>query len=591
MKNISVSFPYVEFDVTARTDFSGVLFYNAEIALKYNAETFGSNLVTNQNVVVTKEEIISNSVYSLNTVDETSQKIKISINTNVNPNPNNLFSLSAFENLLCHVKLKIQNPLTIPDLSFDHLFMDGKSQYIDPQNNSIVDFKNISLCNDLEFDLVGFTFDPPVLRAGVGDVLTITADEGFNFGSEEGYVLFRNTEIKNENNVEAWGRVKPYWVAWNPDGTKIEVTIPMANEDPVSQRFMSPGSGEVKIELSDGTTLESGEQNQLDITYSIINDLSQLDEHDAIQNLEQNNGNDGYVFHLGKKLHNTPNARAIIEKAMCDWTLATGVNFTLSPDFVEFPMKNMNDGLNTIFLAADSSFFTSVLLPPSAETFQKQNRVSNSQTEKIGYVSDIDIAINDFEINWHYSFDPVHEDSSKIDFYSAIIHEIGHAHSQWHSINPKPDVINDKLMYPFLETGVNRRLIDNLAEQGGEFIMNTNSIINSLPTPPFNVSAMIPLSSEFCINSVNEVIEVNSINIFPNPSNSKINIEYRLLKSNEVMFSIVNTGGKEIYKSKTENQQAGEYTKQLALGFPNGIYFLIMKVREKQIVYKIIKTN
>ena len=217
--------------------------------------------------------------------------------------------------------------------------------------------------------------------------MTITADGGFNFGGEEGFVLMRNTDIKEETNMEAWGRVKPYWVDWQSDGTKIEVMIPQGNEDPTANFLTTFGSGEIKIELSDGTTLESGEENQLEISYSIINSLSQIDEHDGIANLEQNNSNGGYIFHIGKELHETPNAREIIEKALCDWTITTGVNFTLSPGFIESPVKNMNDGLNTIFLTQSAFDFSDPDDPGSAETFQRQNRISNSQTEKIVYVT------------------------------------------------------------------------------------------------------------------------------------------------------------------------------------------------------------
>ena len=172
LKNMTVRLPYVEFDVTARTNVSGIKLRSAEIGLEYNVETFGSNLIANQNIEVAKEEIISDDVYQLNAIDETSQKVKVSISTNPNPNPNlnNLFSLSEFEQLLCHVKIKIENPSAIPDISFDSQIMQSSSHYLDPRTGELVEFEGVSLCKGFDTNLTGFTFEPTTIRAGVEDV-------------------------------------------------------------------------------------------------------------------------------------------------------------------------------------------------------------------------------------------------------------------------------------------------------------------------------------------------------------------------------------------------------------------------------------
>jgi hypothetical protein len=98
---------------------------------------------------------------------------------------------------------------------------------------------------------------------------------------------------------------------------------------------------------------------------------------------------------------------------------------------------------------------------------------------------------------------------------------------------------------------------------------------------------LIPLS---IATSVDEgvVIDEGSINVYPNPARSIVNINYTLSQSETVSFEVYNMVGNKVMDSYSGYQGAGQNTQQLNIsGLADGMYLLRVLAGETQVIRKI----
>ncbi len=82
-------------------------------------------------------------------------------------------------------------------------------------------------------------------------------------------------------------------------------------------------------------------------------------------------------------------------------------------------------------------------------------------------------------------------------------------------------------------------------------------------------------------NSSANSINVSTVNVFPNPSNGKISIRYRLGNATNVFVSIYNSAGAIVYRAPEIYRLAGTYDMSVDLsGYANGIYLLEFKTHD-----------
>lgn len=87
---------------------------------------------------------------------------------------------------------------------------------------------------------------------------------------------------------------------------------------------------------------------------------------------------------------------------------------------------------------------------------------------------------------------------------------------------------------------------------------------------------------------------LNSLLIFPNPSNDFTNIVYDLDKSSNVKIEIYNIIGKKVTEIINKKQQPGHYKYQFsakALGYSEGLYLFRFKVNGNEIVRKLVEVK
>ncbi|PIV63082.1 MAG: hypothetical protein COS14_01130, partial [Bacteroidetes bacterium CG02_land_8_20_14_3_00_31_25] len=85
-----------------------------------------------------------------------------------------------------------------------------------------------------------------------------------------------------------------------------------------------------------------------------------------------------------------------------------------------------------------------------------------------------------------------------------------------------------------------------------------------------------------CIVGINETNQLTEINIYPNPNTGSFTLNFTALQGNEAEIKVLNVLGKTVYFEKVSITQ-NEYFKEIELGkISTGIYFVQLKVGEKQ---------
>jgi len=81
-----------------------------------------------------------------------------------------------------------------------------------------------------------------------------------------------------------------------------------------------------------------------------------------------------------------------------------------------------------------------------------------------------------------------------------------------------------------------------------------------------------------------------SLNIFPNPTTEKIQIEYQINKSSDINIQVININGRNIMDINLPNQSIGKHSEIIDLKkLSSGIYFCTVQSEYEIITQKIIK--
>lgn len=121
------NYTHIEFVVMAKVNTPGLKFGKGDFFIQYSEE-FGSDVVANESVEITKGVILQNSIYSVAYQDTTSQSISISANSGfvINDVP---YTFSASAESLFRVKLQITDFTQIGNISFDDIDISGRVYY------------------------------------------------------------------------------------------------------------------------------------------------------------------------------------------------------------------------------------------------------------------------------------------------------------------------------------------------------------------------------------------------------------------------------------------------------------------------------
>jgi hypothetical protein len=110
----------------AKVNTPGLKFGKGNLFIKYSEE-FGSAVVSNETVEISKGEILQNNLYSINYQDASSQTISVVADSDFGSNE--FYTFSASPESILHIKLKIEDFTQIGSLSFDDIDITGQVYY------------------------------------------------------------------------------------------------------------------------------------------------------------------------------------------------------------------------------------------------------------------------------------------------------------------------------------------------------------------------------------------------------------------------------------------------------------------------------
>ena len=80
------------------------------------------------------------------------------------------------------------------------------------------------------------------------------------------------------------------------------------------------------------------------------------------------------------------------------------------------------------------------------------------------------------------------------------------------------------------------------------------------------------------------------LNIFPNPTNNLLSIEFELSVASKVFLSIFNISGQEVHQIFNGKKMKGMYKfKWNSKDLPNGVYFIKLQIDNRIIIQKALK--
>jgi hypothetical protein len=96
-----------------------------------------------------------------------------------------------------------------------------------------------------------------------------------------------------------------------------------------------------------------------------------------------------------------------------------------------------------------------------------------------------------------------------------------------------------------------------------------------------------PVSMTVGIGQVQTV--TSGVNVYPNPAQDVVNIDYFLAKSSEIVLTVTDVSGRMVKQLKKGTENAGLNTEQLnTLDFTPGIYFVNLQINTELIVTKML---
>lgn len=560
---------YLEFDVTVKDNIGIKYLDQSAIRLEYDPSAFGNNIVANSNIIVTRGTLNNdtNCYASPIPTDANSNTILI-------PALEKVYSqckapiLQTAQSIM-HIKMKIQtcnipNNVALVDTStfFGPSLIINYSAYANFPSDSfqtyydLLDHSQVESVPACKATLKEFW--PKQLAGGIRDTLTI---HGFQFGATRGNgnLYFKNAD--DAGSTEIFLDSVDY-ILWSD--TLIKIFVPSYDSNghgSASNAGHPAGTGYFRIVTDNGDIDTS--HTELKILYSLNN--SRFKDNVLIAPYSFFNGS--YTLHCDTSVANYKGGamKAVIKKALADWTCLTGIDWKLGNDTI------YNDSITKI----DSICIIKLFDLPSnklASAGQKYT-IYGISGSYLSLSKEIDISINK---NKDYFCDttglPV--PIGQRDLYSIILHELGHAHGLNHIID------NQALMHFDLSPTVTVRKIDLENEVscdiGGNWLIDrsrllTLSTLNSTGTSKINANPNPPCSHVSIFENDKQLIKAT---LFPNPFNQNISLSILLESEMSIIVSLYDINGRLIL-TKNFNVYQGENTLDIQTGFVSkGTYIL-----------------
>ncbi len=565
---------YLEFDVTVKDNIGTKYLDQSAIRLTYDPTIFGTNIVANTNILVTRGTLNSNPNCYSDPVpsDANSNTLLIPALESVSSTCKAL--ILTTEQTIMHVKMRIQNcnipsNITLQDTAtfFGPSLIINYCAYAETPADSFQTYYTELEHTQTEPvpDCVPTitSFAPHSVAGGIKDTLTI---KGFQFGDNRGS---GNIYFPNANNLgtpDVFLDALDY-ISWSD--TMIQIRVPSVDTARIAgmaEVNQPAGSGFFKL-VTDDQSFDYSD-TALTIRYSAKN--NKFKNNVYLTPHSQFNGS--IVFHCDTAVANYKNGamKEIIRKALADWTCLTGIDWSLGSDTIYNDSINKFDSVCIIkFSKLDSGTI-------AEGTLISIQPINGAATFDLGKEMDIDInSLYDYYCDSTSTNIP----QNQKDLYYAILHELGHAHGLNHVID-----IN-AIMHPEY-TPIPRKInleFDYSCDEGGHWVISESQLFSSNFLSGYGASKISANPNPPCSHYVSVIEYQNSIVeiiTYPNPFHDNLNISITTESSFEILVNIYDLNGK-LIKSQNENLNQGENLITLTLAeVSKGMYFISIKSKD-----------
>lgn len=585
---------YFEFDVMISANNNNTYFENCLLRIAYNTNAFGSNVVANNKVTITKGGTYNSLTYidpDANAIDQTGSVMGVPFGTEFGLSSWYRTLVTTTPTQLLHFKIEIQNcghytGIDYADITFTPIF----SLYTLNANDNIVDaigydntFYGTGLNELLCPPPVITNFFPNPITSGTKTVLTI---QGYNFGTQrDSGQVWLNSDNGGSSQIKHFDHID--YVSWSD--TEIKFIVPSKVDTLPNLYFeRGVGTGLITVKRSDGAIDMS--TTPLVVSYANMN-ISIGVGSTSYQKIPLRVISD-YLdtckyFYLDTSIVNNPQMEVAVTEALHHWSCATLINWYIKDSIIQ---QNDVDDISVIYL--DDSYHGS----PIGRTILSSGSVcTDIFGNKIGYYKDIDIGLSrDFNstpaTGWFIDTSYTQNVPTGLhDFYAVTQHELGHAHMLNH-VNDNTDLMFYTTPYGPVNYVYRRDLYSSPNTiYGGIYVLDQSAYLNSCD----NITIMLPGTAENCESNIGIGELFNSdihLITYPNPFDEKLYISFSLKRNNDIELMLYDFIGRPIYISYFPKKGIGEHNLSLDLSnVESGIYFLIVDLGNRKETVKLIK--
>jgi hypothetical protein len=422
---------------------------------------------------------------------------------------------------------------------------------------------------------------------GTGVTLNIY---GSDFGTSNGSVFMKNADCGSTDSISngpIYIPIDKYDITWT--NTMITINVPSISDHGWDSGTYyirrTPGTGNIIVK--DQWGLKSVDYNPITIRYSVYNQSkgSGTSYYKNNEYLFSANTDSIYHFKLNSNISSTTYAGTdminCIKAAFNKWTCMTGVGFVL--DLGTSVSNNADsDGVNVITLSNNITDHTTI-----AYTAVRSSSLCSTGSSIPFSTAEVDIAINNYFVtNNLFTYDTTGTatiNSGKTDFFSVILHELGHAHLlkhvafatndvMYYSQPPKPTAPSDRLIH-FNTNNYN----------GGTYIVTNSMAQNYGMSCAFKIPMKKfgnPCGATTAVDEASNSKEI--LSVYPNPFKDAFEIQFTSKETQEeAQIIIYNTTGQEIIHLKNISLTVGNNTIKIDnFIYPNGLYLVLLKTKE-----------
>lgn len=562
----------VEFYVSAESELNSTI-SKGEVYLQYNKSAFGESVVSNERVKVKLTSEFKN-YYNIECRDISENTLAIRVSSkNIDVLETSPSLESKIIKSIIKVELDIQECKSPGKIRFRPNAMQNKSAHFvtnRPFNQEFYspivanDDIDVRLCNCPKPEIS--VFSPDRIPAGMNEILTITGNNFGDWDVDNSRVIFPNGDDGGSSDAVAEiGDI----LSW--ENERIEVIVPSVTN---GQVWKNPAcSGRIKVVNICG---EDTSDEDLNIPYAVLNRRSIATRPaDKIVVREQNSN--GLTFEFSQNLGQ--DKRNAFREALDEWCIETSIEYKISNTESPLTAAAAGDGTNLISIEEVTTTGGNAALLLATAYFES---CPNPDNNSLGWtMTDLDIKIDPSVGNSMSDFQLIK---------NRILHELGHAHMLHHSkrLGVNPIFPQDQYIVFFDITDINTDPTNPIAKIEMDDAEGANLLFSNSVEVINNTMCGNPIHQGICgsgTNSTNSIYSADYLEIYPNPSLGKFNIELKDINLIDSALKIHSMEGVLVYNKKIDSHSIE------INGLASGIYIVEILNGDTSFVNKIVITN